>query len=414
MPTAIKCFGRVFVLSLLLFGGFAPIGCVAPTTNPNVTLQRAVDYLGANQGGDGGWHSPTYGFLRDGQAWTPFIVYQLALAATTDGILVPDDALERGAEFIRAHVSDAGVLGTHDPDIMEYPNYATSYGVKALLLVGSPEDDALLATMVEYLLGQQYVEMRGILPSNVGYGAWGFGEKTITEGVIGHLDLSHTRRVLEALREYSDSDSFERHSSVESTLKQRIIDALAASNVFLGVAQKHPSDARPVIGDDPQNLGPYDGGFYSSPVVHGTNKAGRSATVDGVEYFNSYATTTCDGLVSLLTAGATLGDERVQMAISWLTKNPALDRPEGIAPGQPGDWDRVMFFYHLASRASVYNVTSWPAGGRETIASLLESHQQPDGSYSNPDGALNKEDDPMLATALAVEALRLVVENSDR
>jgi hypothetical protein len=35
----------------------------------------------------------------------------------------------------------------------------------------------------------------------------------------------------------------------------------------------------------------------------------------------------------------------------------------------------------------------------------LEGRQGKDGSFSNPYGALNKEDDPLLATAMAVQVL---------
>ena len=39
------------------------------------------------------------------------------------------------------------------------------------------------------------------------------------------------------------------------------------------------------------------------------------------------------------------------------------------------------------------------------LALLLEHRQRNDGSFVNPDGAPNKEDDPLIATAMIVEAL---------
>lgn len=389
----------------------AAIGCArAAEQDPGMVLQRAVDYLVESQGEDGGWHSPTYGFLRDGQAWTPFVLYQLALVREQGSAIVPDRTLSRGADFIRAHVSDKGVLGTQDPDVMEYPNYATSYAIRALLEVGTPSDKALIDLMVGYLYGQQYSEQRGIDRPHLGYGSWGFGEKNVTVGRVGHVDLSHTRRVIEALSEYEKSPMNVRENDKHgATVHDPFDTAMSRASVFLAALQKHPSDSRVVLGELPQNQAPYDGGFYSSPVIRGTNKAGSVTNDEGSQYFVSYATTTCDGLISLLAAGVALDDERIRAATAWLAAHQALDRPEGISPGQPGDWERVMFFYHLASRARIYDALDWEGDWRGEITALLIAHQQPDGSYSNPDGGLNKEDDPVLATALAVEALAVVV-----
>ncbi|HYG67760.1 MAG TPA: hypothetical protein VD838_08880, partial [Anaeromyxobacteraceae bacterium] len=65
---------------------------------------------------------------------------------------------------------------------------------------------------------------------------------------------------------------------------------------------------------------------------------------------------------------------------------------------------RVMQFYGLASRAEAYSRMG-ETGWQGEVAALLAARQQPDGSFVNPEGAPNKEDDPLLATALAVEAL---------
>jgi hypothetical protein len=279
-----------------------------------------------------------------------------------------------------------------------------------MLKIGEERDEPLIRSMVGYLLDQQYTENRGIQRTHLAYGSWGFGEKNVTDGRVGHVDLSHTRRVIEALSEFRNHTSNNGDGSNDGADVDELLDtALARASLFLAVAQKHPSDSRIVLGDLPQNRAPYDGGFYSSPVIHGTNKAGSRTNADGSQYFVSYATTTCDGLIALLGSGVGQDDERVQAAGAWLAAHPALDRPEGIPPGQPGDWERVMFFYHLASRARIYDTLEWEGEWRKAIAELLVAHMQPDGSYSNPDGGLNKEDDPILATALAVEALGIVV-----
>ncbi|MFQ5570758.1 MAG: hypothetical protein ACE5G0_13825, partial [Rhodothermales bacterium] len=135
----------------------------------------------------------------------------------------------------------------------------------------------------------------------------------------------------------------------------------------------------------------------------------KSAAVAGappeLPLFDSYATTTCDGLLALLAAGVPPDDERVLAAARWLRVHPTLAYPEGIPENHPAQWHRVLFYYHLAVRAEAYRALgetgSWP----DELVQVLGEKQREDGSFSNPYGAPNKEDDPILATALVVQAL---------
>ncbi|NNE33962.1 MAG: terpene cyclase/mutase family protein, partial [Rhodothermales bacterium] len=211
--------------SILLIGLMSCSTDLRPQPSAPEVLQRSVDYLVSLQDSDGGWRSPTHGFLRGGQAWTPFVLYQLAHAQETVGVNVPDTVFENGVDFIRSHVNEIGVLGLKDPDIMEYPNYSTSYALRAMLKLGSPADRELVDRMADYLLAQQYTEQRDIAPSNVAFGSWGFGEKVVRRGFVGHVDLSHTRRVIEALSEYVQVWEGETDTVVEERLLQ-IEDAM--------------------------------------------------------------------------------------------------------------------------------------------------------------------------------------------
>ena len=70
-----------------------------------------------------------------------------------------------------------------------------------------------------------------------------------------------------------------------------------------------------------------------------------------------------------------------------------------------------MFFYHLAVRGEAYAALGEPGPWRSELFRLIAQHQHDDGHFANPDGAPNKEDDPLLATAMMVEALvRVVVD----
>ena len=316
-------------------------------------LARACRWLWARQGSDGGWHSEKYALLRSGQAYTPFVLSAL-LDVPEEVCPRPRGGVERALAFIRGHVNDDGVIGLSDPDILEYPNYSTAYALGCLLRAGSPEDKPLNDRMRRYLQTQQYRNETGFDPQHPAYGGWGFGGVR-PPGDPGHMDLAHTRRVLQALRASGLSD--------DATFNR--------AQQFLRLVQRHPDDPRPQPavtrpGGEPP---PYDGGFYFSPIVRAANK-GRGET-----YFRSYATATCDGILALLAAGAPRDDERVQRALQWIHEHPSLDRPDGIPRDHPEPWDDALHFYHLAVRAEAYAALGGPADWKDDIRRLLAGEQ---------------------------------------
>jgi len=94
---------------------------------------------------------------------------------------------------------------------------------------------------------------------------------------------------------------------------------------------------------------------------------------------------TCDALIALRGFGVPADDERVKNALLWLRANA----PPGFS------------FRFLASLAAVWQDLGGPPGWRETLSARLLSRQRADGSWVN-DG---EEMDPVVATALALEAL---------
>ena len=355
-------------------------------------LRTTCDYLWNKQHTDGGWHSEYHGILRGGQAYTPFILH--ALLEVPDSIYQkPKDKVQKGLQFIRANLSEQGILGVKDPDIVEYPNYATAYALRVLYKYGDKaKDGPMIKKMQMYLARQQFVEARGIVPKHLGYGAWGFGETNLLKGYVGHLDLSNTRRVLQALRETGYQDA---------TLYQN-------AQHFLHIVQRHPADKRrqPNIDTTVQKATFYDGGFYYSPILLVTNKAKQApATEQYHAYFRSYATATCDGVLSLIASGKPLRSEEVTTAKKWLLKYNSLDRPDGIPADDNEQWDTVMIYYHLMVRAEAYYALQHTGDWWGKMADFLLKNQQKNGSFSNPHGARNKEDDPYLASTCAVVIL---------
>ena len=370
-----------FILGLILLLSLARCG----PPGPEAVLADACAYLWSMQDADGGWHSATHGLLRGGQAWTPFVLHTL-LEAPAGACAPPPHAVTRALGFIRRHLNEDGALGLADPDVFEYPNYATAYALRVLVRQGEAEDAPRIEAMVAYLAEQQFAEHRGFRPGDAAYGSWGFGEKHLPPGRTGHVDLSHTRRVLQALHDAGHRDPA----------------VYRRAEVFLRLVQKHPADAR--LQEAGVDSRVYDGGFFASPVVPGVNKSAPVES-DSLYLYGSYATTTCDGLLALLAAGVDPNDERVQAALGWLRAHDEMAYPEGMVPDHPAQWQRVLFYYHLGVRAEVYGALGEPGPWREAMVRALAGKQRDDGSFANPYGAPNKEDDPILATALAILAL---------
>ncbi len=270
----------LLVTALLVLAGCAP--------NSQPTLRKAAAYLWTRQEPDGGWHSHTYGLLRSGQSLTPFVLDAL-LEVPDDVYTQPRANVDRAIAFLRANTQPYGALGTSDRDIPDYPNYATALAVSALCRAHHVGWQAQIAPMIAWLRLQQFTEQNGWRPPDPAYGAWGMGGDRRTPPSTGHVDLSMTLYVLQALRAAGAADSD---------------PALVSARVFVERCQNfeplHPDDS--------------DGGFFFSTTEADTNKAGQER-----DHFRSYGTTTADGIQALLATGHPPNDARVIAAQRWLT-----------------------------------------------------------------------------------------------
>ncbi len=352
-------------ISLLLL---AQTGCVHTQQS---ALARAAAYLWQQQANDGGWHSHTYGLLRSGQSLTPFVLEAL-LEVPEQVYPLPRAKVDRAIGFIREHTRPDGVVGMNDPGIPDYPNYATALAVSALCRSRRPGWEEQVRPMLTYLRGQQFTEQNGWDRPDPVYGAWGMGGDRRTKPVTGHVDLSMTRHVLEALRAAGVPDSD---------------PVFECALVFVERCQNF----------DPQRATDGDGGFFFSTTEFDTNKAGHDGT-----HFRSYGTTTADGILALLAAGRPSTDPRVVAAAHWLTSHHHdIDVPGFVGPAYQR-WPRGLAFYYSAASSQAFRVLDVDAGTR--VADSLRHTQRSDGSWSNAEN-LVKEDDPLIASAFAVRAL---------
>ena len=292
-------------------------------------LARAAEYLWRQQAADGGWHSHTYGLLRSGQSMTPFVLEAL-LEIPESAYPTPAARLDRAIGFIERNAQPGGALGMMDPTIPDYPNYATALAVIVLCRLHLPGRESLMRSMVECLRKQQFTEQNGWRPDDPAYGAWGMGGPRRTPPNTGHVDLSMTRHVLEALR------------AAGVSISDR---GFECARVFVGRCQNF----------DPQQPGDADGGFFFSTTEFETNKAGH----DG-KRFRSYGTTTADGILALLALGRPLTDERVVAAAHWLTTHHRDTEVPGFIGEGYHRWPRGLAFYYAAVSAKAFHALHLP------------------------------------------------------
>jgi hypothetical protein len=354
-----------YVIALLLL---AQLGCQRTERRP---LARAAEYLWSQQADDGGWHSHTYGLLRSGQSLTPFVLEAL-LEIPEDVHPVPQAKVDRALAFIRNNTQPDGALGMADPGIPDYPNYSTALAVSALCRARRPGWETKVRSMVAYLRTQQFTEQNGWHSADPAYGAWGMGGGRRTPPDTGHVDLSMTRYVLEALRA----------AGVPAT--DRIFEQAL---VFVSRCQNFDPDR-------PQDT---DGGFFFSTTEFDTNKAGH----DG-KRFRSYGTTTADGIIAMLAAGRPSDDARISAAQRWLVAHHRNIEVPGFTGATYQRWPRGLSFYYSAASTQAFRSLHVETGSG--IADGLKRTQRPDGSWANTEN-LVKEDDPLIATGFAVRAL---------
>ena len=292
------------------------------------------------------------------------------LRVPESAVPAPAGAVDRALAFIRRHTSVDGAVGVTGGDA-DYPNYATALAVDALVAArrGLPAVAAVtheakvgswtadIAPMIAQLRAQQFSEANGWTPEHPAYGGWGMGGVIRRPPDAGHVDLSMTRFVLEALRA----------SGVDGS-----DPAMTRARVFLERSQNH------------------DGGFFFSPVTPALNKAGQSG-----EGFVSYGTATADGVLALRASGVPDSDDRIARGIAWLDKNHQPDRVPGFDEGEgpQASWGAGLRFYYAAAIARV-----------RPQHRVRLPEQADDGSFRNANGRV-KEDDPLIATTFAIQVI---------
>jgi squalene-hopene/tetraprenyl-beta-curcumene cyclase len=303
----------------------------------------------------------------------PGVTALVATAIMRHGRTPEDPLVARSLRYLEQFVQPDG--GIYRPTTL-YRNYETSLAI--LCLTEANRDgryNDVLKGAEAFVKGVQWDEGEEKDASDPAYGGAGYGKHK-------RPDLSNTQFFIEALKAVgNDADS----------------EAIQRALVFVSRCQNLETEhnTTPFSTKNP------DGGFYYTPAAGGSSQAGE--TPEGG--LRSYGSMTYAGLKSMIYAGVTSDDPRVEAAVKWIRRHYDLKSNPGM--GDAG----LYYYYHTFAKAldaMSFDVFVDKLGvnhdWRRELRDELARRQQPDGSWINQNDRW-LEGDPNLVTGYALLAL---------
>lgn len=297
-------------------------------------------------------------------------------------------AAEKAAAYIVANQQPNGSF-THERSGLS--TYRTALAISALHALDAKKYQDQIEKATTWLKADQFDEPDGVDKDSPHYGGWGYAEHGEN---APDADMSNTLIALSALKDAG--------LKPDDPVYQRAL-------VFLSRSQNN-SETNPGIGGLKAGN---DGGFIYDPGLS-RNKSAMTENADGTRSFESYASITYSGLMSLIHAGLGPDDSRVAAAKRWIGAHYTLEENYGLGlrqkdpekAGQQG----LFYYYHAFAKclAALGSPTVETADGpqrwADDLCAALATRQNDDGSFSNP---VDRwwEKDPVLATAYALNAL---------
>lgn len=327
---------------------------------------KAAEFLKSRQTDDGTW-SP--------DRKEPGLTALCATALLRSGrVTANDPAVTKALDYLEAlHAEDGGM-----PDAA-HANYASALAMLAFQAAadrGNAKYAARVKGGQDFLKRMQWDESEGKTPADAFYGGAGYGGKN------NRPDLSNTAFMLEALHETGiPADD----------------PAMKKALGFVSRCQNLKSE----FNDQPWADKVNDGGFIYTAANGGSSMAGEAPSGG----LRSYGGMTYAGLKSMIYAGLSKDDPRVQAALRFIQANYTLDENPGM--GQMG----LYYYYHTFAKtmAALGQDTITDAGGtshdwRAELTAALAKRQNADGSWVNSADRF-MEGDPNLVTAYGILAM---------
>lgn len=330
------------------------------------TVQKGIDYLRSVQNDDG-----TFGTNAG-----PGGVALITTALLRQGV-PRDHSLVKSSLAYLESMTNAKTGGIYKPD-STHQNYETCLAIMCFSEANQDgKYDELLKAAENYVKNVQWGGPQySADESDLNYGGAGYGSHE-------RPDLSNTTFLIDALvASGNDEDS----------------EAIQRALTFVSRAQnfENAKNTAPFAAKNP------DGGFYYTPAAGGESQAGE--TDNGG--LRSYGSMTYAGLKSMIYAGVSQDDPRVQAALKWLRKNYRLDENPNM--GSTG----LYYYYHTFAKALAamdqdffVDADGTKHDWRRELLDELSKRQQEDGSWVNTDAGRWLENDAPLVTGYALLAL---------
>ncbi|TWT76340.1 Prenyltransferase and squalene oxidase repeat protein [Planctomycetes bacterium CA13] len=291
---------------------------------------------------------------------------------------INDPVIQKALTYVESKIqSDGGIYETGSL----YRNYETSVSVGALVQANKSGKDqskyeSALKRAEVFLKGLQWDEGEGIETSDTAYGGAGYGNHK-------RPDLSNTAFFMEALHELGNGPD-------DEAIQKALQFVVKTQNL---AGQGNDTKYADKVGD---------GGFYYTPAAGGQSQAGETEAGG----LRSYGSMTYAGLKSMIYAGLTPDDVRVQAAMDFIRKNYSVETNPGM--GSAG----LYYYYHTFAKALdaagvevLDDANGKPRVWRQDLANQLISEQLDDGSWVNKENERWMEGDRQLVTAYTLLAL---------
>lgn len=359
--------------------GAAPAASDQPASaKAQATIDKALDYLKAQQKPDGSWQGPS-----DPPAMTAIVLKCFA----------QEPKYGPGADFVKKGYAKLLTFQVEEGGIYKeaLAVYNTAIAISALA-AAQPEYRDRMDRAVAYLKSLQWTDTIAGLPKgetvkdekDVRFGGWGYGHSSRPDG-------SNVNLAMDALH---DAGLKPGDKAYENAVK------------FVTRLQNNSeTNDQPWAGND--------GGFiYTAAGAAPSSPAGEYKDASGHTLYRSYGSMTYAGLKSMIYAGLSKDDPRVKAAMGWVRNNWTLDENPGMRLGNPEDAKFGLYYYYLTMARALHAygepaITDDKGAKHDWRAELIDklaSLQHDDGSFVGDKRWM--ESNPILVTSYAVQALQ--------
>ncbi len=302
------------------------------------------------------------------------------------GVSPQDKMVTRGLDLLLSSVAEDGGIYSAGGRI---PLYESSLAISCLKLAVDSGADSKYSLPLEgaetFIRSLQYTERNDTNIDDVYYGGVGYGDGS-------RPDLSCTQYFIDALHDMGTKED-------DEALRKALVFVSRCQNYNSGEILSETSVENALSTGD-------DGGFIYTCVGDGESPAGE--TDAGLR---SYGSITYAGLKSLIYAGLSPEDPRVEAALGWLKANYTLSENPGL--GRRG----LYYYYHTMAKTlallgsdSFIDDRGQTHCWKEDLVRTLADAQRPNGSWVN-DNRMWMEMDPVLVTGYTLIVLSYCASN---